>query len=227
MGAALPIPEAWQSVSDDRLAIPGCSKKYNVAGSNVYVIDGDKYLSTGGVLKLSPWGRVDHIHPAALAYGGARGTYVGQCCDLYDVGDLDWELTEWEQIYDGKRMNCRPFVEAYANWRERKGVTVLELEGLVKAEDTYTFGYRDRVWAYPGRGNVVGDLKTSAVLSDRERLQISSYATNYVDEMLLLQLPKKGEAVEHWVKDWPAYRARFEQLAAEAHRWLEQQEARK
>jgi hypothetical protein len=226
MDAALSIPESWQSVSDDRQAIPGCTKKRNVAGANVYTIDGDDYLSTGGVLKLSPWGRVEHVHPSALAYGGARGSFVGLCCDLYDQGDLDWEGTAWEQVYDGKRVNGRPYVEGYANWRERTGVTVLELEGLVKAEDTRTFGYRDRVWKHPDRGQVVGDLKTGAVLTDRERLQISSYATNATDTMLLLQLTKAGEAVEHWLPDWLAYRGRFIQLADEAHRWLVQQEAR-
>lgn len=226
MGATLATPEVWQSASDDRASIPGCTQKRNVAGVNVYTIHGDPYLSTGGVLKLSPWGRVDHVPPPALAYGGARGTFVGQCCDLYDQGVLDWEGTEWEQVYDGKRMAPRPYVEAYANWRERTGVSVVEIEGLVQAVDTRTFGYRDRVWAYPGRGNVVGDLKTSKVLSDRERLQISSYATNATDEMLLLQLGKDGTAVEHWLPDWLAYRARFIQLASEAHRWLAQQDAR-
>jgi hypothetical protein len=226
MGAALPVPESWQSVSDDRLAIPGCTRKRNVAGANVYTIDGEDYLSTGGVLKLSPWGRVDHVRPEALAYGGARGSFVGLCCDLYDAGDLDWEATQWEQLYDGKRVNGRPYVEAYANWRERNRVTVLEVEGLVKADDTLTFGYRDRVWKHPERGRVVGDLKTGAVLTDRERLQISSYATNATDTMLLLQLTKTGEAKEHWLCDWLMYRHRFTQLASEAHRWLAQQEAR-
>src|SRR5690606_29986989 len=117
-----------------------------------------------------------------------------------------------------KRVNGRPYVEAYANWRERVGVTVLEVEGLVKAGDTLTFGYRDRVWKHPDRGQVVGDLKTSVVLTDRERLQISSYATNATDTMLLLQLTKTGEAKEHWLPDWRMYRHRFAQLASEAHR---------
>jgi hypothetical protein len=226
MGAALSIPAAWQSASDDREAIPGCTRKRNVAGSNVYTIDGEDYLSTGGVLKLSPWGRVEHVPPQALAYGGARGSFVGLCCDLYDDGDLDWEGTQWEQLFDGKRVNGRPYVEAYATWRERYGVTVLETEGLVKAADMLTFGYRDRIWKHPDRGMVVGDLKTSVVLTDRERLQIASYATNMVDTMLLLQLTKTGEAKEHWVTDWPMFRSRFATLASEAHRWLEQQEAR-
>jgi hypothetical protein len=226
MGAALQVPESWQAVSDDRLAIPGCTRKRNVAGSNVYTIDGEDYLSTGGVLKLSPWGRVDHVRPEALAYGGARGSFVGLCCDLYDAGDLDWDGTQWEQLYDGKRVNGRPYVEAYANWREQKLVTVVEVEGLVKQDSTSTFGYRDRVWSHPTRGNVVGDLKTGAVLTDRERLQISSYATSLNEGCLLLQLTKQGDAVEHWVPDYPAYWARFTALAREAHEWLRQQEAR-
>lgn len=226
MDAAVAIPDSWQSVSDDRLAIPGCTRKRNVAGANVYTIDGEDYLSTGGVLKLSPWGRVDHVPPPALAYGAARGSFVGECCDLYDADDLDWEGTPWEQIFDGKRMNCRPFVEAYANWRERHGVTVVEVEGLVKQDGTNTFGYRDRVWAHPTRGHIVGDLKTGTVLTDRERLQIASYATSLSHGCLLLQLTKRGDAVEHWVPDYPAYWARFSAMAREAHEWVRQQEAR-
>lgn len=224
MGAALPIPEAWQSVSDDREAIPGCTKKRQVAGANVYTIDGDDFLSTGGVLKLSPWGRIEHVHPAAIAYGAARGSFVDQCCQLVDTGELDWDGTAWEQTFDGKRMNTRPYVEAWASWASR--VRILEAEALVLARDLLTFGYRDRVIHHPQHGQVVVDIKTSAVLSDRERLQIASYATNATDGCVLLQLTKDGKAVEHWLPDWPAYRARFATLANEAHRWIAQQDAR-
>ena len=218
------IPDAWQSPDGSR-QIPGCSGVREVAGVRVYTIEGSPHVSTSTVLRLSPWGRVEHVPQAALDYGAARGSWVDQACQLVDDGTLDWDGTDWEQRYDGKRMVTRPYVEAYAAWVQ--GVEVLETEGLVVAGDCRTFGFRDRVVRHPKHGQVVVDLKTSAVLTDRERLQLSSYATNATDAMLLLQLTKDGRAVEHWVPDWPAYRERFRRLADEAHRWLEAQEARR
>lgn len=215
--SSLAIPEAWQSVSDDRAAIPGCTRKRDVAGTNVYTIDGDDYLSTGGVLRLSPWGRIEHVPPQALEYGRMRGSYVDEACRLLDANDLD---------YAALSPKLQPYVDAWADWMARRSPKILATEDLVMARDLCVFGYRDRVVKLRDEGQVVLDIKTSAVLSDRERLQIASYASNATDGCLLLQLTKAGKAVEHWVTDWPAYRARFATLARESHAWVQQQEAR-
>lgn len=219
---ALQLPEAWAG-PDGRMQIPGCTKVREVAGARVYTIHGESYLSTGGVLKLSPWGRIDHVHPAALEYGRARGAWVDEACRLYDEGCLDWDGTAWEQTFDGKRMNLRPFVEAYATWRQTWNVPT-ETEVLIVQPGMRTFGYIDRRLKAPGYRLVV-DLKTSAVITDRERLQVASYLTGD-DRGLILQLGKDGKPHEHWLSDQFALGKRFETLAVEAHRWLEQQDAR-
>ena len=222
MDAALQLPEAWAHPETGRV-IPNCTGVRTVAGVRVYTIDGEPFVSTSMALRLSPWGRVEHIPPDRLAYGAARGTFVDQACQLYDAGELDWETTPWEQRLHGLPFRPRALVEAYAAWVA--GVTILETESLVVAHDCHTFGYRDRVVRHPTRGQVVVDIKTSKAITDREKLQIASYATNATDAMLLLQLTPKG-AVEHWVPDWPAYRERFKRLALEAKWWIEQQEGR-
>ena len=109
------IPDAWQSPDGSR-QIPGCSGVREVAGVRVYTIEGSPHVSTSTVLRLSPWGRVEHVPQAALDYGAARGSWVDQACQLVDDGTLDWDGTDWEQRYDGKRMVTRPYVEAYAAW---------------------------------------------------------------------------------------------------------------
>lgn len=224
MDAALQLPDAWTSPDGTR-QIPGCTGVREIAGSRIYTIHDEPYLSTSGVLRLSPWGRVDHVPPAALDYGAARGSWVDRACQLVDDGTLDWHSTEWEQRYDGKRMNLRPYVEAYATWRASMACEVVEVEALVLQPFMRTFGYLDRRFTSPSGPRIVVDIKTSAVISDRERLQVSSYL-HAGDLGLLLQLTKQGKAVPHWIEDGMAYQARFARLADEAHRWLEQQAAR-
>lgn len=221
-----PLPEAWQHPDTGR-PLPGCTGVRKVGGVSVYTIDGENWLSTSSVLRLSPWGRIEHVPAAALDYGSQRGSWVDQCCDLVDDGTLDWESTEWAQRINGLRVNLRPFVEAYAAWIAKGSWRVLGSQELTQAHDLRTFGYTDRTLAKAGCCSVIVDIKTSAVITDREKLQIASYCNREGDEALLLQLTKKGEAVEHWLPDWHAYRARFAALAAEAHRWVEQQEARR
>jgi hypothetical protein len=143
---------------------------------------------------------------------------------MVDDGTLDWEGTDWDQRYGALPMRVRPHVEAYAAWIA--DVKVLTTEELVLAPDLFTFGYRDRWVKHPKHGSVVVDIKTSKTITDRDKLQVSSYATNATDTMLLLQLTKEGKAIEHWVPDWLAYRQRFRTLAAEAHAWVVSQEAR-
>ena len=230
MEAAVQIPEAWQSVSDDRQAIPGCTKKYQVAGVNVYVINGEKYLSTGSVLKLSPWGRIDHVPPAALAYGSARGSWVDECCRMADDGTLDWDGTNWEQTFDGKRMNLRPFVEAWELWKADHAWRTEACEELVLNPEWRTFGYLDRRGvAQKANGIVVGrtviDIKTSAVITDREKLQIASYL-RLGEGGAAVQLRKDGRYETHALDIPNNWQARFATLAYEAHAWLAQQEAR-
>lgn len=215
MGAAVATPEAWQSSSDDRAPIPGCTRVREVAGIRVYTIDGVDYLSTSSVLRLSPWGRLDHVPPAALEYGRVRGQYVDEACRMADDGTLDWEALD---------PKLRPYVGAWDRWKGEAGWVTEATEELVVYSDTRTFGYIDRRGTYGGKLAII-DIKTSVVITDKDHLQVASYLPLDGSLGLVVQLTKRGVAVEHHV-DRAEHLSRFKALAAEAHRWIVQQETR-
>lgn len=217
MGAAVAIPEAWQSSSDDRAPIPGCTRVREVAGIRVYTIDGVDYLSTSSVLRLSPWGRLDHVPPAALEYGRVRGQYVDEACRMADDGTLDWDALD---------PKLRPYVEAWERWKGEAGWVTEATEELVIHEDTRTFGYIDRRGLLgAGEWPTVIDIKTSVAITDKDLMQVASYLPWDGSGGIVVQLTKRGVPVEHHV-DRAEHLSRFKALAAEAHRWVVQQEAR-
>ena len=104
--------------------------------------------------------------------GGLRGTAVHADCHAYDDNDLDWDRVD-ERV--------RPFVEAWAQFREDKGLVPLVRERHVYHRHLVYTGIKDGLFSTARLRRVLVDLKCGDPEAAAAHLQTAAYEDAWHD----------------------------------------------
>ena len=108
------------------------------------------------------------VHPRVaenVRHATARGTAVHADCHAYDDNDLDWDLVD---------PRVRPFVEAWADARERLRLVPLDRERRLYHEKYDYVGIMDGVFSV-GFDRVLVDIKTGDPNDAAAHIQTAAY----------------------------------------------------
>lgn len=134
--------------------------------SYTVIATGERLLSVTQILDLAGL-RPDYagIPPHVLQHAAERGTYVGQCCNLYDEGDLDLDSVHPEAV---------PYVNAWIHFRDHHSYEPARSEVLLYHPELKVCGRADTVGVWDGVA--VGDIKCTVKLDPAYRIQTAGYA---------------------------------------------------
>lgn len=119
-----------------------------------------------------------------LHYRRALGTAVHADCHSWDDDDLDLDTVDAVK---------RPYVEAWATFRENTGLTPLTRERRVFHAGLFYCGTLDGIFARPGGGRVLIDIKLGDPFDAGANFQTAAYAAAYEYEH-----PEEGTIEDRW-----------------------------
>lgn len=105
-------------------------------------------------------------HAERIKLAGARGTAVHADCHAYDDDDLDWDMVD-ERV--------RPYVEAWAQFREDKGIRPMVRERRLFHRRHRFTGIMDGLFVTLDGRQIIADIKTGDPAAAAGHLQTAAY----------------------------------------------------